>query len=35
MSAARGGLLLPHKATSIAPKPRAGLLMLGDGIAPR
>ena len=33
MTAARAGTLLPHKATSIAPKPRAGLLMLGDGIA--
>ena len=35
MTAARAGILLPHKATSIAPKPRAGLLMLGDGIEPR
>ncbi len=34
MTAARAGTLLPHKATSIAPKPRAGLLMLGDGIVP-
>jgi len=32
MAAARSGTLLPHKATSIAPKPRAGLLMLGDGL---
>jgi len=30
MTAARGGTLLPHKATSITPKPRAGLLMLDD-----
>ena len=27
ITAARGGTLLPHKATSITPKPRAGLLM--------
>ena len=32
MAAARAGNLLPHKATSIAPKPRAGLLMLGDDL---
>ncbi len=30
VTAARGGTLLPHKATSITPKPRAGLLMLDD-----
>jgi hypothetical protein len=34
MAAARSGTLLPHKATSITPKPRTGLLMLGDAIAP-
>ena len=34
MAAALAGIVLPHKATSIAPKPRAGLLMLGDEIAP-
>lgn len=33
MAAARAGILLPHKATSVAPKPRAGLLMLGDASA--
>ncbi len=30
VAAAAGGTLLPHKATSIAPKPRAGLLLLDD-----
>lgn len=30
MAAARAGTLLPHKATSISPKPRTGLLMLDD-----
>jgi hypothetical protein len=34
MAAARAGLLLPRKATSVAPKPRTGLLMLGDAVAP-
>jgi hypothetical protein len=34
MAAARAGLLLPRKATSVAPKPRTGLLMLGDALAP-
>ena len=30
LAAGRTGTVLPHKATSITPKPRAGLLMLGD-----
>jgi hypothetical protein len=32
MAAARSGVLLPHKATSVTPKPRTGLLMFGDEI---
>lgn len=35
MTAARSGTTLPHKATSIAPKPRTGLLMLDDAGVPR